>query len=84
MKQVKKDIVALKKQLVEIDKTISELTNSVKIVGELDQDRNLIISEQETWPEAVERQGKTNSLLAMKKELKKKLIEAQMRGGLQT
>jgi signal recognition particle subunit SEC65 len=72
-RKLKKDIEAIKREIEEIDKAIYELRISVKIIGELDQRHNLIISEDETWPEAMERQGKINALTARKRELEKLL-----------
>jgi len=73
MGRIEKDIEELKMQIAEVDQAIYDLASSVKIIGEIDQDRKLIISEQETLPEAVERQGKLNGLLARRRELKAQL-----------
>ena len=73
---MKKDAETTKKEIEEINKAIYELDASVKIIGELDQDRNLTISERETLPEAVERQRKKNELLARVMELTGLLEEA--------
>jgi len=69
MSKSKKNISVSEVKIAELDEEIYKLRNSAKIIGELDQDHVLIISEQETLPEAVERQVKINSLLA-RKELK--------------
>jgi len=73
MSHVKSDAEAIKMKIAEIDKAIYDLTSSVKIIGELDQDRNLIISEQESLPEAVKRQGQLKDLMAKKKTLEDQL-----------
>jgi len=67
----KKSIAAIKKEIEEIDGTIKKLNSSVKIIGVLDQDGNLIIGQDEALPEAVARQRKLENLKEKKKELKK-------------
>lgn len=74
MEKNEKNIAEIKKEIAAIDEEIKKLNNSVKIVGELDQDGNLIIGEDEALPEAVERQGKINRLLSNKRELEKSLF----------
>jgi len=66
-----KDVNTIKAKIAEVDKAIYHLTNSVKIIGELDQDRDLIVSEQENLPEASKRQGLINDLLTEKKKLER-------------
>ena len=75
MRYTQKDIEAVKINIAEMDEAIYELTNTVEIVGELDQDRKLIISENETLPEAVKRQKKLSVLQAKKNKLEITLAE---------
>lgn len=77
---MKRDVDSLKNEIAEIDREILELTNNVKIIGELDQDGDLIISEDETLPEAVKRQNKTDTLLKKKKGLTE-LLEKHNQNG---
>ena len=66
---MKKNARTINEEIVEVDRIIYDLVSSVKIVGGLDQDGDLIIGEQETLPEAVERQKKMNELFAKREEL---------------
>ena len=74
---MQKNAEAIKKEIKKIDEAIRELENRYKIVGELDQKGDLIVGEQETWSEAVERRDKESELLAKRSELEKSLTETQ-------
>ena len=65
----------IEREVIEVDRAIQKLVSGVRVVGELDQDGGLIISECETLSEAVERKTKINELLSKKEALGKLLEE---------
>jgi len=71
MQATQKDVEAIKMVIAEIDEQIYKLVASVKIIGELDQDRKLIISEDETLPDAVKRKRIVDDLLTKKAEFER-------------
>ena len=64
----------IQKEIEAIEQELRDIVASVEIIGELDFDGTLILSERETLPEAVERKAKMDKLLERKRELEESSV----------
>jgi len=65
----KRDPESIKIMLEEIDKVVRKLTDSIEFTDEVDQDRELTISDNDNIYEAIARRDIVNALLAQKEKL---------------
>jgi hypothetical protein len=64
----------IQKEIEAIEQELRDIVASVEIIGELDFDGTLILSEKETLPEAVERKEKMDNLMERKRELEESSV----------